>query len=116
VCPPIVWGQWSICSKHCGGGRRFRHATYEFVCTNSELCPPNKVEEEACNTNECLVKDDYGECVWCVCVCVCVWVRACVRACVRVRAWVCVICVCVGQQHKEIIIIVVLNLMASCTM
>ena len=61
MCPPITWGEWSICSKHCGGGRRFRHATYEFVCTNSELCPPNKIEEEACNTNECVVKDDYGK-------------------------------------------------------
>ena len=54
------WGQWTTCSKTCGGGNRQRTRTIGQVAEHGGLaCSGLSSEEQTCQTNGCPVS-----CIW----------------------------------------------------
>lgn len=55
TCPVwSVWGDWTVCSKTCGGGRRTRYRQCTDPATGQEaFCPGSNEESEDCNSQDC---------------------------------------------------------------
>ena len=50
------WGNWTACSKECGGGQQSRTKTIRIAAANGgEQCEGEATEEQACNTDNCTV-------------------------------------------------------------
>ena len=48
------WGEWSTCSKNCGGGQQSRNRTKNNVAVNDgEPCMGNHQDVQSCNVNAC---------------------------------------------------------------
>ncbi|XP_056004585.1 A disintegrin and metalloproteinase with thrombospondin motifs adt-2-like [Ostrea edulis] len=54
-----TWGQWSSCSKQCGGGKRKRSRE----CSSSDIpCTGDQSEEQDCNLQSCSTSVCVGDC------------------------------------------------------
>jgi len=62
-CQPTDWGEWSPCSKSCGGGTQFRTKDSKVQLMGGVVCPTLK-ETRECNTQPCpsLVKSSLVGC------------------------------------------------------
>ena len=53
-CKWDVWGDWTKCSKDCGGGRQSRIRTELAVAANlGEQCVGDPRDERGCNIHNC---------------------------------------------------------------
>ena len=49
------WGNWTTCSKKCGGGQQSRTKTIRTKAANGGVqCVGESTEEQSCNTDDCL--------------------------------------------------------------
>jgi hypothetical protein len=61
TCPPPIdcdigeWTEWGECNEPCNGGKRVRLRNVTAPLNGGESCPAkaNRLEEEACNTQQC---------------------------------------------------------------
>ena len=53
------WGDWSTCTKTCGGGEQIRNRACEVpslkisLSKKSSVCPGDSTEKRTCNKNSC---------------------------------------------------------------
>ena len=53
-CEWNIWGEWTSCSKECGGGQQTRTRTEMTAVANGGVqCVGDAAGEQACNTDEC---------------------------------------------------------------
>ena len=53
-CEWNIWGDWTSCSKECGGGKNSRIRTEMSAAANDGVqCVGDPTEEQACNTDVC---------------------------------------------------------------
>eukprot|EP00095_Tigriopus_kingsejongensis_P008230 snap_masked-scaffold591_size129331-processed-gene-0.4 protein:Tk08230 transcript:snap_masked-scaffold591_size129331-processed-gene-0.4-mRNA-1 annotation:"SCO-spondin" len=86
TCPVwSVWGEWTICSKTCGGGERTRYRQCTDPVTGQEaFCPGSNEESEDCNTQDCPYFTEWTE--WTDCSLTCgSGTRSKVRECIVPR-------------------------------
>lgn len=55
-CAVSEWGEWSYCSKDCGGGKRNRYRHVTVAPENGGAACPSLSDSEACNTEPCCDK------------------------------------------------------------